>query len=257
MTNAVKSLMVSHGGGFLQGAGVLQTGLSYSFKNIKIFLLCILPVLLAFSLLIFTFGWSYDFAFKVLSTWFVNEEWFTFRGGSVLLWLVHLLIKIVAVIFIVLSYYVILQILYIPFCSLLSEMILKSKGIDSPQGLKGFLVHNLTMLRIGLAKTLLLVGVAFVLFLTSFLPLLSFLPLYFGFLVISYDSFDYGLELYGLSLKQRKTFFTAHFALINGHALILFIVNIIPGLVLLTLPFSVVGASLKLGELYDTQRKIT
>ena len=257
MVNRSKTLILSNAGGFFQGTGVLLKGIRHSFKNFKIFILCILPVMIAFSILTLTFSWSFDFAFEMLSSWFVNVEWFDFKGGSALLWFIKLLLKAVSIIFIVLGYYVVLQVLYIPFCSLLSEMVLKSKGITSPVGLAGFLSHNLTMFKVGLAKTLLVIVVAFVLFLTSFLPIFSFLPLYFGFLVISYDSFDYGLELYGLSLKERRSFFKAHFALINGHSLILFIVNIIPGLVLLTLPFSVVGASLKLGELYDTQRKLT
>ena len=257
MDSRSKLLVASKANEFFQGFGVLSKGVKHALKNLKIFTLCILPILIAFGLLFTTFGWSYNFTFELLSSWTLNESGFNFFGGKVLLWLTALFLKIISAVFVMLGYYILLQVMYIPFCSLISEVILRSKGIISPKGLGGFLKQNYTMLKVGLAKSLLLILVALVIFITSFIPLLSFLPLYFGFLVISYDSFDYGLELYGLSLSERKLFFKTHFALINGHSLILFIVNIIPGLVLLTLPFSVVGASLRLGELYDAQRKIT
>ena len=102
-----------------------------------------------------------------------------------------------------------------------------------------------------------LVGVLLFLssFLTPFLSLFALLPLYFGFLILSFDSFDYGLELYGLSLSERKIFFKSYFMMINGHGLILFLLNFIPGLVLLTFPFSVAGASQTLGDMYENQRQ--
>jgi uncharacterized protein involved in cysteine biosynthesis len=240
---------------FFGGSSILTKGLKLCFSNLKLFFFSVLPVMLSFTLLLSTFGWVYSVFFGLLKGSFIPEVGFDFFGGSLLLILLTFALKVVTVLFVILLFYVLLQILYIPFCALIAENILNKKGVVEFKSFTEIMKFNFKMLKIGLLKALLVALVGFLLFLSSFFPIFAFLPLYFGFLILSYDSFDYGLELYGLSLSERKFFLESSFLMINGHGLILFLLSFIPGLVLLTLPFSVAGASYTLGEMYEKQRE--
>lgn len=239
---------------FFKGSNILTRGLRLCFSDIKLFLFSVFPVVLSFVLLLSTFGWVYSVFFGLLKGPFIPEAGFSFFGGGVLLMLLTFALKIVTVLFVILLFYVLLQILYIPFCALIAENILSKKGVVELKSYSQMIGFNLKMMKIGLLKALLVALVGFFLFLSSFFPLFALLPLYFGFLILSFDSFDYGLELYGLSLSERKFFMESSFLMINGHSFVLFLLSFIPGLVLLTLPFSVAGASSTLGEMYEKQR---
>jgi len=236
---------------FFDGLILLLKGVGLCFKNLKLFLLSFFPVLVSSILLFSNFNWLYAKFFNLLKDFLINESSYTFFGGSVLLTVFTFFIKFSSFLILIFLFYILLQILYIPFCSFISESILKKKGIINLNSLKEILTFNLKMFKVGLFKALVVSLVGFFLFLSSFLPVLALLPLYFGFLILSYDSFDYGLELYGLSFSERRAFFRRFFLMINGHALILFLLSFIPGVILLTLPFSVAGASLTLGEMYE------
>ena len=240
---------------FFSGTSLLVKGLKVCFSDMRLFFFSVLPVVLSFILLISTFGWVYSVFFGLLKGPFIPEAGFSFFGGSVLMMLLTFALKVVTVLFVILLFYVVLQILYIPFCAFISERILSNKGTVELNSFKEILLFNLKMMKIGLFKAVLVALIGLLLFLSSFLPFLALFPLYFGFLILSFDSFDYGLELYGLTLSERKFFMESSFLMINGHGLILFLLSFIPGLVLLTLPFSVAGASATLGEMYEQQKK--
>jgi len=245
--NSVKS--------FLSGSGTLLKGLKLCFKSPKLFVLSVFPVVVSFILLMSTFGWVYSLFLSLLSDAFLPEAGFSFWGGLVLLAVLTFFLKMLTVLFVILIFYVLLQILYIPFCAMIADLVLRDKGVVELKGFNQILSYNLKMFKVGILKAVFVALIGVLLFLSSFLPFLALLPLYFGFLVLSYDSFDYGLELYGLSLTERRFFMESSFMMVNGHGLILFLLSFIPGLVLLTLPFSVAGASQTLGELYENQRK--
>jgi len=240
-----------------EGLSILSSGLSHAFQNKTVLALALAPVLLAFVCVSFFYSPLYTFIFSALEHKIISPENFLFWGGGVLLWLVTILLKLVSAVVSFLFFYIFLQIIYIPFCSLLAENILREKGIIKISGFSRLVAYNISMLKVGLLKSLMLVCIGVVLFATSFVPILAFVPFYFALLVLAYDSFDYGLELYGLNLKQRSTFFQKEFFMLNGHVGVLFLLSFVPGLLLLTLPFSVVGASLKLGEVYEAKRQIT
>lgn len=241
---------------FLHGLGVLSKGFSKSFKNKKLLALAVTPIVIALICFSAFYGPLFILVSDLLQAKLVSAESYQFWGGSIVLWVVSGLVKVLSAVASFLCFYILLQVVYIPFCSLLAEAVLRDKGIVSVKGVSGMLSYNLSMMKVGLLKALLLVFIGFVLFLSSFLPFLSFLPFYFALLVLAYDSFDYGLELYGFNLNQRSTFFQKEFFMLNGHAGVLFLLSFIPGVLLLTLPFSVIGASVKLGEVYDVKRQI-
>jgi len=255
MLNFDKAILMQSPASLIRGFSIFTSGLAYSLKRKKLLLLAVLPILIAFLSLIFFYSPLYVFINSLLEEQFISPERFNFFLGGAILWLSRGLIKILSAVSSFICFYILLQIFYIPFCSLLAESVLRNKGIVRVEGVGGMLKYNLSMLRVGLLKSLLLVMIGLILFASSFLPLLSFLPLYFALLVLSYDSFDYGLELYGFNLSQRSTFFHKEFFMLNGHAGVLFLISFVPGLILLTLPFSVIGASLQIGEVYDAKRK--
>lgn len=241
---------------FVSGLSVLSGGFHHCLKNKKLLFLAVLPIVIAVLCISFFYSPLYTLVYKFLEHRVISTDGFDFWGGAALLWIVKLLIKVLSAVASFVCFYILLQVVYIPFCSLLAEAVLRGKGIVQIQGVSGMLSYNFSMFKVGLLKAVLLVFIGFVLFVTSFLPLLSFLPLYFALMVLAYDSFDYGLELYGFNLNQRSTFARKEFFMLNGHAGVLFALSFLPGLLLLTLPFSVVGASLKLGEVYDIKRTV-
>ena len=236
------------------GNNILLKGLKLCFSSFRLFCFSVFPVMISFVLLLSTFSWVYSIFFGLIKGQFIPEAGFSFFGGAIAMMLLTFALKVMTVLFVILLFYVLLQILYIPFCSFIAESILNKKGIVKFKSFKEIMIFNVRMMRIGLIKAILVGTVGFLLFVSSFFPLFALLPLYFGFLILSYDSFDYGLELYGLSFSERRYFMESSFLMINGHGLILFLLSFIPGLVLLTLPFSVAGASHTLGEMYDKQK---
>jgi uncharacterized protein involved in cysteine biosynthesis len=257
MLNFSKQILEQHSSSIIRGFSIFSSGVSHSFKKKKLLLLALLPIIIAALCLTFFYAPLYSFILSALEARLISQSQFNFWGGGALLWLVNLIVKVFSAIFSFIFFYILLQIVYIPFCSFLAEAVLREKGIVKVEGLTGMMAYNASMLKIGIMKAALLTLVGLVLFASSFLPLLSFLPFYFAMLILAYDSFDYGLELYGLNLSQRSTYFQKEFFMLNGHAGVLFLMSFVPGLLLLTLPFSVIGASLKLGEVYEVKRKVT
>lgn len=241
----------------IKGLVTLVKGFKFALQRKGLLALSLTPIFIAVLSLYFFYTPLYGLTFDFVSGHLLEAERFDFFGGWILLKIAAFILKALTALSVFLIFYILLQFIYIPFCSLLAERVLLNKGIKKFDGIGDMISFNLSMAKTGLLKSLVLIFLGFVFFLSSFFPLLSFLPLYFTLIVLSYDSFDYGLELYGLSLHERSLFCRKEFGLINGHAGLLFLVSFVPGLLLLTLPFSVIGASLILGDLYDAKRKST
>ncbi len=238
-----------------KGLGVLPRGLGFSFKNKSYLFLALIPVLSACVSLYFFYSVVFSFFYKLLLPFLEESLKFDFWGGFVIEWIALFGVKVFIGLFVFILFYILLQIVYIPICSVLSERVLKDKGIIQTKSLLDFLKFNFQMFKIGLFKAFILVFLSLFCFLVSFFPPLSFVPLYFALVVMSYDSFDYGLELFGMDLKERFIFARKETLLLNGHAGVLFFCSFIPGLILLSLPFSVIGASLILGEMQNGLKK--
>lgn len=249
------ALLVQPPKSIFKGASTLSRGLSYSLRHFKILLMCVIPLLIALVVLFVAFAKAYAPLLDLLEGFALRAEWFSFWGGSILKTILYFFMNLVVAVLVILSSYILLQIVYIPICSWLAESILAEKGIIRHKSFVSFMLYNLRMFRVGLLKSVILLFLGLLCFVFSFFPFLGFLPLYFGLIVLAYDSYDYGLELYGLNLSERFSFFKKEFLCLNGHAAVLFALTVVPGLVLLTLPFSVVGASLILGETHGFKTK--
>ncbi|MGH1468464.1 MAG: EI24 domain-containing protein [Bdellovibrionales bacterium] len=257
MSNFKEIMFVEKPRTFMRGALILGSGVKHAFKNKGLLALALIPVVIALFSLSLGFGSLFKVYFSYASGVLLNEGWFDFWGGFVLLWISKLVLKILTGFLTFLTFYILLQVVYIPICSLLAEKVLKEKGIVQHETIWKSLAFNARMFRTGLIKAVALIFVGILCFVGSFIPVLNFMPIYFALIVLSYDSFDYGLELYGLSFGERVLFIRKEFVAINGHAGVLFLFSFIPGLILLTLPFSVIGASLLVGESDELKRTST
>ncbi len=242
---------------FIKGLGVFILGVRHAFLNKSLLGLALIPILVAILGIFFGFKPLFRFYLSEGIEIFLNKEAFDFFGGAILFWISEFIFKILVAFLTLLTFYILLQVIYIPVCSLLAERVLVQKNIIHHKSTIEALAFNLKMFKMGLIKSVVLIFAGFFCFISSFIPGLSFIPIYFTLIVLAYDSFDYGLELYGLSLKDRILFIKKEFMLINGHGGVLFLLSFIPGLILLILPFSVIGASLLIGESNGPKRKFT
>lgn len=233
---------------FLKGGSILTSGFKHSLQRKSLLLLALIPIVIAIFAFYLGYGRVYGLFSSLAVETLITSLNFDFFGGGALLWLAKFAIKLLTGLVTFVLFYVAMQLFYIPICSILAERVLVDKGIVEVKTLSESIVFNIKMFKTGLIKAFLLIFLSLACFIVSFIPLLSFVPIYFALLVLSYDSFDYGLELYGLSLSDRSEFVRKESALINGHAGVLFLCSFIPGLLLISLPFSVIGASLALGE---------
>lgn len=243
---------------YLQGVRILSKGVRQSFRDPLIMLFCLLPIMCAVVFLYFGFSFFYSLVGEFIRDWTINNWSFDFFGGAVLLAISKFIIGFFSGIVLLFLIYIMLQIVYIPFYSLIAERILKKHGIEQKfGGFSGWVVITLRMLRVALLKTIIFLIIGLVCFLLSFFPILAFLPLFFGYFAIAYDSFDYPLEILELGLSERFNFMRNDFFMISGHMTVLGLLSFVPGLVFLTLPFAVAGASSHIGEIYETKRRNT
>lgn len=271
MSGYKKNILTRRPQTFMRGVSVLGSGLKYSLNNKRILTLALIPVVITILFVSLGFEPLFKFYVSYATGSLINESSFGSSSftipydifglssfiGPVLLWMSKFAIKALSGFLSFLTFYIVLQVVYIPICALLAEAVLANRGIVQLASMGASLRFNLGMLRAGLVKSLALIIGGIFCFLFSFIPFLNFLPVYFTLLVLAYDSFDYGLELYGFSFKERIAFVRKEFLLVNGHSGVLFFFSFIPGLLLLTLPFSVIGASLLIGESNEFKREIT
>jgi len=147
--------------------------------------------------------------------------------------------------------YILASVIASPFYSIISEIILVKQGALPPQ--KFSLLHTLTtslkMLWISILRGVFLLFIGAFLFVASFIPGLNLLVGFIIFLLMAFDSADYALEAKQLNLSQRLGFFRRHFVEFSGMATFVGLTAFVPGLILLVMPFAVVGASLVVAKL--------
>ena len=138
---------------------------------------------------------------------------------------------------------VLLNIICIPFHSLLAERTLKDLNAlpQKPFSISDWIKTCIRMFFISTTRTIILLIIGLIPFLLSFfVPGLSILAGFIGLLIITSDCLDYSLELLEFSLKERFSVFKKHFVEFTGFCCFF---GIIPVINLLLLPVAVVGAT--------------
>lgn len=137
-----------------------------------------------------------------------------------------------------------------PFYSVMAEKILVHKGTlrARPFSLSWVIKNSLRMLWVSILRAFILVLVGSVVFVVSFLPGLNLLSTFLVFVILSLDSADYALEAMGFGLRSRLRFFLDNFVEFCGMGAFVALTAMIPGLIVLLMPFAVLGATNLVGE---------
>lgn len=148
------------------------------------------------------------------------------------------------------SVFVLAAVIASPFNALLAERILMLLGKKSDQSFEmgRWIGVAWRMLRVALVKAVVFSLLGLFIFGASFIPGVNVAASFLAFLIVAFDSMDYGFEALEWSFRDRLKFFRANFAKFAGMAVFLMLTGLIPGLTLLLLPWSVIGATRILAE---------
>jgi CysZ protein len=150
---------------------------------------------------------------------------------------------VVFLITLTLGVYLIASILASPFNGLLAELVLmRTKKIpEEALTFLPLLINSLRMLKISLLRSIALLLIGGVLFLTSFIPGLNLVTAFIAFILIAFDAADYSFESARLSLAARFSRLRGESSLFIGMGLVIGLFAIIPGLLLFMMPLMVAG----------------
>lgn len=133
-----------------------------------------------------------------------------------------------------------------PFNAVVAEKVLIHKGIieDRKLTLAVWSKISLKMFWVSLIRTFIFIFIGLFIFISSFLPGVNLIAAFAGFLIIAFDCMDYSMEARMWTLKQRFSYFKKNIVEFSGMASVLGLTLMVPGLTLIMLPSSVVGAAL-------------
>lgn len=231
---------------FMLGLSAPFAGLHRLIFDSRLRALAVIPLLIALIAgTIFTVLGIYGLTFAIGALanqlavfWALDPGGFWMLVVTVLLWPPGLLVMGVGV-------YMAIRLIAAPFYSYLAEKTLVKLGTrqDRPFVLGEWFWISLRMLFVSLVKSLIFGLAGLILFFFSFIPGLNILATL-GFVhMLAFDISDYGFEALEWPLSRRFRHVRQHLATYSGLACGLGLAMLIPGLNLVLLPASVVGAS--------------
>src|SRR6185312_12928176 len=159
-------------------------------------------------------------------------------------WLLHVVLWLLFLVLYLYFIYVIASIVGMPLYRKLAQKTLEQLGVFQPRRDFGANVrHSAKMVLVALERAVILVVCATVLFSASFVPGLNFFAMFIGFILVAFDMSDYALELEGYRLVRRFLFLLTALPEYLGMALFIALTALVPGLIVLTMLFAVIGAT--------------
>jgi len=244
---------------FTIGFKSVFSGISLIRRDAKILRLAIIPFCIDFIALAGVFVWGSS----RLSGWVDTTLGWMFSESGGLLWnLVYwpffLLSWIIFLGLLFFAGYVVASLVAAPFNSLLAEATLEQLGVLPTKlfNLIHWLSHSLKMLLTALAKTLLFIVFAALLFGLSFMPILGILASFGMVMVMVFDSADYSFEALGYRLRERFTFFRQNLFYFAGSAGAMGLTLLVPGLNFILLPATVVGSANLIKQIKDNAKLV-
>lgn len=236
------------------GIHTLFKGLKEIFTDFRIFLYTVIPMLISAGVVaaMLIYGWDLtsEWAQKIIAEYvpgFMSKgSWFN-KG---IYWLINGAFKILMILALTYLSFILIQLVSIPFYSLICERVLYKRGAfpDRPFRFMTWLRLTIRMFIISLIRMLVFLVIWVFVFIISFIPGLQFVGLFYSSMVIGLDSIDYTLEIYEMSFGRRMKIYLEHFGYFSAVGLILLPALFIPGLILLLLPATVVGMSVQFAE---------
>lgn len=96
---------------------------------------------------------------------------------------------------------------------------------------------------VSLLRSAILLMVGVLLFTTSFVPGLNFITAFLAFVLLAFDSADYAFEVHRFHLKDRFRFLKNNIFEFFGMGAVIGLTALVPGLILLVMPFAVIGST--------------
>ena len=225
-------------------------GFKLIIKNTSLLRTSIMPFIISICLVIAGLVFGYKILVSLLSLFVPNflisffsslipQGFFYNLIGSV----IGIVGYLVFVIFWIFLMFLLINIICIPFHSLLAEKTLINLQAfkQKPFSLINWSKTWVKMFLISIARTIIILIIGVVTFLMSFIfPGFSIFTGFVGLLILTSDCLDYSLELLEFGLIERFTIFKKYFAELFGFCCFF---AILPGLNLLLMPVAVVGAS--------------
>lgn len=238
---------------YFTGLRFLTQGTKIIFKVPGLFIWALIPFLIDVFILIagLSFGVSQISHWKgqLMSRIFDSNGWLYLLlspFASIFLWITFMAALFYGV-------FVLTSLIASPFNAVIAEKVLSHYNIikTEPFNWNRWLSTSLKMLKISLIKTVLFLTFGGILFLLSFIPIVSFIALFTTFLMIAFDFMDYSLEVKEMELSQRWRYFKTHIPQLFGMATAIGFSLLIPGLILLLLPSAVAGSAWVMSQSED------
>lgn len=152
--------------------------------------------------------------------------------------------------------FIVVSILAVPVCTALSQRVLVQTGylVPTERGLKENIFSFANMLRVSLLKLGVIVVISMMLFVASFIPVVSPVALYLSLMLLTFDCMDYAMEHDEQGFRQRFTFFVRHWLEFSGFAVCMAIVLAIPFIHFILLPAAVLGTSVLYSRIQIAKR---
>lgn len=227
----------------LQGARAMPIGVRAVFQSKKSFLLFLLPfffsLIFVISLVILNTTWLLQLTEAYIPS--SGTEWY----GPALATFIYVLVFIFSLVFSMLFGFVLLNVIAIPFHTLMCEKYLKEtfqfQPIVRPFGKR--ILTFFYFLGIGLIKSLMLLILGSLCFLGTFIPVVSVFFAFIAFLLIAYDCSDVVFEVKEWNLKARTNFFRKNIWEFSGFAMAIGLTFLVPLLNFILLPGFILGSA--------------
>jgi len=158
------------------------------------------------------------------------------------------MIVVLWIIFFVLYFYVvylIASVLASPIYSVMAKRTLRFLESEEKRG--GNLISTIAlsarMLWVSFVRSLILLIVGLFLFVGSVVPGLNLVVAFIAFVLLAFDSADYALEARDLHLRERFHFLRRNLVEFLGMGACMSLTALVPGLMLVVMPFAVIGAA--------------
>jgi CysZ protein len=240
--------MTSH---FLKGFSFVFIGRSSAKKIPGLFYWILFPFLIDLVLLFlgvyFGLGYVKTIAVTAILWLFSNSDSIY---AQIAYYPLLIILGIGFLILLVFATYILASVIASPFYGVLAEKTLVHFKVieDRSFDWRRFLKQTSSMIVVSFKRGVILACIGLLLFFCSFIPVLNIFAAYSAFVLMAMDSADFALEAKGLHLKQRLAYFKQNYKLFLGQGAFVGLTLIIPGLILLIMPYAVIGSTVLMAE---------
>ena len=99
-----------------------------------------------------------------------------------------------------------------------------------------------------------ILAISAMLFIASFIPIISPIALYFSLMILTFDCMDYAMEHDEQGLRQRFKYFFNHWIEFSGFALCMAVIIVIPFIHFILLPSAVLGTTVLYARIQSAKK---